>query len=309
MKFASPRKVVISHWLFHHRDSLNKTITRLCQRPIAFLSTVMLIAVAFAIPLALFTLAHAIEDITTGWDNDKQITLFLHQDINLDSANQLAADLQQQFAIEAANAMDKDQVLADFSQQTQYTLMAKTWQDQNPLPHIIKIQPAEQANLEHLAGLFATHPDVAQVQFDWLWFQRLDAIAQMMTRIQWIISALLIITVILIIVNVVRWEIADRMQEIEIIKLIGASDAFVQRPFLYFGAMLGLSGACTALLMAQASAVLLNQAVLQLADLFAGDFALASFTSTSILGLIAGGALIGLFAAAIAAHQKIHTII
>ena len=167
MKFASPRKIVISHWLYHHRDSLNKTITRLSHRPIAFLSTVMLIAVAFAIPLALFTLAHAIEDITTGWDNDKQITLFLHQDINLDSANQLAADLQQQFAIEAANAMDKDQVLADFSQQTQYTLMAKTWQDQNPLPHIIKIQPAEQANLEHLAGLFATHPDVAQVQFDW----------------------------------------------------------------------------------------------------------------------------------------------
>ncbi len=309
MKFASPRKVVISHWLYHHRDSLNKTVIRLIQRPISFFSTVLLIAVAFAIPLALFTILHTIEDVTTGWDNDKQITLFLQQDISLEHATQLAEDLQQQFAIANAGAIDKDQVLADFSQQTQYTLMANSWQDQNPLPHVIKIQPTEQANLEHLAGLFATHPDVAQVQFDWLWFQRLDAIALLIARIQWIISTLLIITVILIIVNVVRWEIADRMQEIEIIKLIGASDAFVQRPFLYFGAILGISGALLAVLMAQASSVLINRALLKLADLFSGDFALDSFTISSILVLLTSGGLIGLFAAAIAAKQKIHAIL
>lgn len=309
MKFASPRKAGISHWLHHHRDSLNKTTTRIVQRPVSFFSTVMLIAIAFAIPLALFTILHAIEDVTTYWEDDRQITLFLQQDIDLEGATQLARDLQQQFAIDDANAVDKHQVLADFSQQTQYTLMAKTWQHQNPLPHVIKVQPAEQANLEHLAGLFATHPDVDQVQFDWLWFQRLDAIAALIVRIQWIISSLLIITVVLIIVNVVRWEIADRTQEIEIIKLIGANDAFVQRPFLYFGAMLGFSGALLAIFMAQTSSLLINQALLKLSDLFGGDFALTGFSATSMLLLLAGGGLIGICAAAIAAQQKIHTII
>lgn len=309
MKFASPRKLMLSHWLHHHRDSLFKTVSRLRARPLSFFSTTMLIAMAFVIPLAIFTVLHAIENVTSGWDDDKQITLFLQQDINYETAVQLADDLQQQLAIDSARAISSDQVLKDFSQQTQYSLLAESWQTQNPLPHIIEVEPNEQANLEHLAGLFATHPDVDEVQFDWLWFQRLDAIAVLIERVQWIISALLAITVLLIIVNVVRWEIADRMHEIEIIKLIGANDAFVQRPFLYFGILLGVSGAFLATCLAQVSSILINQALLRLSDLFAGDFSVINLDPSTALILLASGGLVGLIAAAIAVHEQLRSIV
>ena len=106
---------------------------------------------------------------------------------------------------------------------------------------------------------------VQLVQFDLLWFQRLQAILDVITRIQWIVSIILLIAIALIIANVIRWEVAARHSEIEIIKMVGASDAYVRRPFLYSGFWLGLSGSIAALFIVSMSAWLIEQSTTQLA--------------------------------------------
>ena len=307
-KSINPRKTQLSHWLHHHGESLLTTLSRFWQAPISSISMLLLIAIAFAIPIAINITFHAVDSVTAQWDQDKQITLFLKQDISLQEAQKLAVTLEQQLAISKARAVDKQQVLSSFSHDTQYALLGENGIENNPLPHIIELSPTEQADLEQLAGLFATHPDVDQTQFDWLWFQRLEAISQLILRIQQVVSILLMLTVALIIINVVRWEIASRLAEIEIIKLIGASDSYVQRPFLYYGGLLGFLGALSAIGITSLSCLLINQSISPLMTLFASEFRLMSLNPAQALNLLIIGTLIGIFSAGIASRSKIRTI-
>ena len=309
VKPTNAGKAHFSHWLLHHRESIVKTLSRFWHTPISFISTLLLIAIAFAIPIAIHIMFHAVDSITSQWDKDKQITLFLNADVNMQEAEKLASTLQQQLQISDAKAINKQQLLSTFAQETQYALLGESWKDNNPLPHIIELSPSAQADLEQLAGLFATHPDVDQTQFDWLWFQRLEAISQLILTVQWVVSVLLMLTVALIIVNVVRWEIAGRMAEIEIIKLIGASDSYVQRPFLYYGGFLGLLGACLAIAMTSLSCLLINQSVSPLMVLFTSEFRLMSLDPLQSLSLLCLGTTLGLLSAGIASRAKIQAIV
>lgn len=302
------RKTRLSHWLHHHGESLASSLSRFRQAPMSSISVLLLIAIAFAVPIAIHIAFQAVNSVTAQWNQDKQITLFLHTDINLQQAQTLAASLQQQLAISKARAIDKQQVLSSFTEDTQYALLGESGSDNNPLPHIIELAPSEQADLEQLAGLFATHPDVDQTQFDWLWFQRLEAISQLILTIQWVMSVMLMLTVALIIINVVRWEIASRMAEIEIIKLVGASDSYVQRPFLYYGGLLGMIGALLAIGLTSLSCWLVNQSLSPLMTLFTSEFRLVGLDLSQAMILLLIGTVIGLASAAIASRVKIVAI-
>jgi len=307
-KFINSRKTRLSHWLHHHGQSLSSSLARFLQAPLSSVSVLLLIAIAFAIPIAIHITFNAVNSLTAQWDQDKQITLFLKSDINLQQAQELAATLQQQLAISKARAIDKQQVLSSFTLDTQYALLGENKEDSNPLPHIIELVPSDQADLEQLAGLFATHPDVDQTQFDWLWFQRLEAISQLILSIQWVMSVVLMLTVVLIIVNVVRWEISSRTAEIEIIKLVGASDSYVQRPFLYYGGLLGMLGVLFAIGLTSLSCWLINQSLSPLMTLFTSEFRLVSLNQAQAMTLLLIGTVIGIFSSAVASRAKIRAI-
>ncbi|MEM8844589.1 MAG: ABC transporter permease [Pseudomonadota bacterium] len=294
-------------WINSHKESASTSLAKAIENPVSFLFTTLLIAIAFAIPMSIYILFSSVEQLTSQWDSDRQITLFLKEDVSFKDAKMIADNISQQNEIDNIKIIDRDEVLEKFKQESNFNLFPDTVGG-NPLPHIIVIAPKLETDIQALTNTLKTLSEVQHVQFDLIWFERLRAFAKVILRIQWIVSGLLIFTVALIIINVIRWEISSRQSEIEIIKLIGASDAYARRPFMYFGGLLGLTGSGLAVIIVTASAWLINLALMDLTNLFDSDYKISSLPFLLALTIIILGGLIGIVAASLAANQRIKLI-
>ena len=180
---------------------------------------------------------------------------------------------------------------------------------QNPIPHLIIANP--ESTLSDFESLHALEIElrnlsqVQQVQFDLLWFQRLQAMLAVINRIQWIVSIVLLLAIGLIIANVIRWEVTSRYAEIEIIKLVGASDAYVRRPFLYSGFWLGIAGSVAALMIVSVCSWLIQQSTSKMSSLFGSDFQLSTLSIDLALLIMISASLLGVGAAWIAVTHKL----
>ncbi len=224
-------------WLEHHIDSFKLSFTRAITSPVSFIFTALMIAIALSIPINLYVVFSSVQQLTNQWDNNKQITLFLADNVNHKQAQQLAESIASKSEIANASVINKQTALDEFKRQMGLDSIAENL-PQNPLPHLIIANPettiSDFASLQTLENELRNIKQIQQVQFDLLWFQRLQAMLAVINRIQWIVGIVLLLAIGLIIANVVRWEVASRHAEIEIIKLVGASDAYVRRPFLIF---------------------------------------------------------------------------
>ena len=297
----------VGHWLHSHKDSAKKSTRRALNSPLSFLFTILLIAIAFSVPIGIYTLFSSIERLTDQWDGDRNITLFLTQDTTFKRAEKISKDLSVDVDIENVEVINKDAVLNQFRQETNFNLFP-AGSTENPLPHIIIISPPSGTDITTITQELGSISEVHHVQFDLLWFQRLQAFSIVILRIQWIATILLIFTVALIIINVIRWEISSRQSEIEIIKLIGASDAYVRRPFMYYGGLLGLTGAAVAVLIVTLCTLIINLALNDLTALFDSDYTISYLPGLLAVLVIVLGGMVGILAASLAANQKIKTI-
>ena len=297
----------LAHWLQSHKDSAKKSIHRALKNPLSFLFTILLIAIAYSVPMGIYTLFSSIEKLTDQWDSDRNITLFLKEDISFNQAEKIAKDISGDADIERIEAINKEDVLKQFKQETNFNLFPDG-ENENPLPHIIIVGPSQGADVTAITQELSSINEVQHVQFDLLWFQRLQAFSLVIWRIQWVTSVLLIFTIALIIVTVIRWEISSRQSEIEIIKLVGASDAYVRRPFIYYGGLLGLAGAAVAVLIVTVSALIINLALNDLTALFDSDYTISYLPGLLAIFVIFVGGMIGIMAATLAANQKIKAI-
>lgn len=295
-------------WLDHHIDSFKTSFKRNLSAPLAFVFTVLMIAIALAIPMSLYIIFSSVQQLTTHWDGDKQITIFLNDNVSASKADSLAKELVKNALISNAYVVNKAKALEDFQQQMGLDAISSNLPN-NPLPHLIIVEPdsslSDINSLETLENHLTSHQHVQLVQFDLLWFQRLQAILDVINRIQWIVSITLLLAISLIIVNVVRWEVTARHSEIEIIKLVGASDAYVRRPFLYSGLWLGLCGSMLALIIVSASAWLIQLSTTQLAALFGSDFRLASLSIDVSLFIVVCISVLGIVSSWIAVSHKL----
>ena len=304
----SLNKQLFSYWLLHHVESLRKSFTRILASPLEFIFTTLMIAIAFAIPLCMYIIFESTEQLADQWDNDKQITLFLNKEISLTQANKLANKISSYTNIRDASVIDKNTALEDFSRQSGLGAITSDLKD-NPLPHIIVVNPENTVsdlttliNLEKKLNLLTS---VEQVQFDLLWFQRLQAILSIVNQISWMISFILLVAIGLIIINVIRWEVSSRHSEIEIIKLIGASDAYVRRPFLYTGFWLGFMGAVIAAITVTIGSWLIQTSTHLLASLFDSDYQIAMLSIGVVVVLFLCAVVLGIGSAWIAVTHKL----
>jgi len=295
-------------WLEHHIDSFKLSFARATASPVSFIVTVLMIAIALSIPMSMYVVFSSAQQLTNQWNSDKQITLFLADNISYPQAQQLAESIASKEEIANASAINKEAALNEFKQQMGLDSIAENL-PQNPLPHLIIANPetslSDFESLQSLEDELRNLKQVQQVQFDLLWFQRLQAMLAVVNRIQWITSIVLLLAIGLIIANVIRWEVTSRHAEIEIIKLVGASDNYVRRPFLYSGFWLGLVGSVMALIIVSISSLLIQQSTTKLASLFGSDFQLTSL-SLGLAGLIIIiASLLGVGAAWIAVTHKL----
>lgn len=308
MNYLSHNKQLFSYWLLHHSESLRKSFSRILSSPVEFVFTTLMIAIAFAIPLCMYIIFESTQQLTNQWDGDKQITLFLKKEVTLDQTKSLANKISKFNNINDVSVINKNDALNEFSKHSGLGEVA-TGLKENPLPHIIVANPnqtiSELNSLQDLEDKLNQLSQVEQVQFDLLWFQRLQAILDIVNKISWMISIVLIVAIGLIITNVIRWEVSSRHAEIEIIKLIGGSDAYVRRPFLYSGFWLGFIGALIALITVVTGTWLIQHSTRILAALFDSDYHITTLNAADAIILFACAALLGVGSAWIAVTHKL----
>jgi cell division transport system permease protein len=298
-KSASP----VSTWLLRHVSTSIGALGRLARQPFASLMTVLVIAVTLALPAAMQLTIKTAQSISNNWENVFDFSVYLKSDVTLENATWLAdlieqrADVVQVTLISAQNALDEFKLASGFGTALDHLKV-------NPLPHTLIIRPGGTNMEQSIAWLheeLRNLPETDLIQIDTEWVQRLHAILDILRRAIIIGTILLGITIAVIIGNTIRLDIQNRREEIEVTKLIGASNAFVRRPFLYSGFWYGLSGGLLALIFVKYGLYTLEQPVRRLAGLYNRSFNILELNLSESLIIIAIGILLGLVGAWLAA--------
>lgn len=299
-----------SYLLRHAQVALN-SLGRLYRAPLASLMTTAVIGIALALPTGLYLLTGNLQNVSTHWDDGANLSLFLRQDVSLDKARALADTLRDWDDIDTLQLITPQEALAEFRALSGFgdTLDAM---DENPLPAVIAIKPvdtvADAESADALLRRLEQLPEVELAQLDLQWVKRFNAIVNVVRRAIWVVATLLGLAVLLITGNTIRLEIQNRREEIEITKLIGATGAFIRRPFLYSGLWYGLSGAGLAAVLVELAFLQLAGPVRQLAGLYESGFSLYALSIGGAFSLLLIGALLGLLGALLAVGRHLAAI-
>jgi len=284
-------------YLMHHLQMFITSLGFLSRQPFSTLMTSAVIAIALALPAGLYIALDNASQLSAGWDGTTQISLFLKDKVSIEQAEKLAKKLRQDIEIEKVSIIDRDQGLKQFMQISGFGDAIK-FLDENPLPHVITVQPlVDQQRPDqviHLVDSLQEEALVELAQLDMQWVKRLYTLLDVAQRGVWIIGSLLGLAVLLIVGNTIRLDIQNRREAIEVSKLIGASDAFIRRPFLYTGMWYGLSGGLLAWMLIAVSLGIMEDPIQKLAALYHSSYEISGFSSINITALIVISCLLGL---------------
>lgn len=281
-------------WATRHFQSLFFTLGRLYRNPLSTSMTVAVLGIALALPAGLQILVANTRALAGDWEGAARISVFLQQNTRPADAKALADKLRARPDVAALDYITADQALAEFRQFSGFGDVLDTL-DENPLPAVLVIMPTDPAAaaVTTLAAELEKLPEADRVQLDTQWLKRLQAILDIVRRAIFVLAVLFAIAVIVIISNTIRLDIQNHRAEIEVQKLVGATDAFIRRPFLYSGFWYGLLGGITAWLLSVLSLWLLSGPVRALAGLYGSQFALEGLGVNGSLLLLGTGSLLG----------------
>lgn len=299
----------LRRWAALHAQSFTGAVARLAREPIATTMTVLVIAIALALPSGLRVLVGNATALSTGWQSAADFGVYLEPEVSEARARALVGEVGARPDVAHVELVTSAEALADFRERSGFGAALDAL-EHNPLPHTIVVRPAggPEADLESLAAALGAHAEVDFVQLDTEWVERLRAILTLATSIVDVVSAVLGVGVALVIGNTIRLEINNRAAEIEIVKLVGGTDAFIRRPFLYLGFVYGLAGAGAAAVLIMVVLVLLKEPAAALADLYGSDFRPGGLSFLDACVLIGGGAALGWAGAALATARHLQAI-
>jgi len=288
----------LSVWLSRHASTCVGALGRLFRQPFASLMIILVIGVTLALPAAINVVVKNAQTVSSSWSNALDFSVYMHKGISSSEAEALARLIGQRADIESVELITADEALVEFKQQSGFGA-ALDQLGENPLPHALVVRPDSSntgASLILLQEEIGNLPEVDLVQLDTEWVQRFHAILDIVRQAIAIGSALLGIAIVVVIGNTIRLDIENRREEIEVTKLIGASNAFVRRPFLWTGFWYGLIGGVFALGLVQYGLYLLKEPVSRLAGLYQGKISVVSLGSTESLAIVGIAVFLGLFA-------------
>lgn len=295
-------------WLLRHAQMSLASLGRLTRNPTSTFMTAMVIGIALALPSGLHLLVDNIRSLTSSWDGNASVSLFLADGITDQQAIAVQRQIDLRPDVAATQLIGRNQALEEFRRLSGFGA-AIDLLDDNPLPAVVLVRPtADVVGAKAFSTMveeLQAYREIALAQVDLQWVERLGAITRTFERGVLVLAALLGVAVLLIVGNTIRLEIQHRVSEIEIVKLVGGTDAFIRRPFLYEGLWYGLLGAFVALALVLIALILLDSPVQQLAGLYDADFSLALMDSFSLLGVALGGPLLGLAGAWLAVGRHL----
>jgi cell division transport system permease protein len=286
----------VSTWFARHASSAVGALGRLARHPFSSAMIILVIGVTLALPAAINVIVKNVQAISGGWDNALDFSVFLQQDTSEDEAAALASLIEQRADVESVEFISAATALAEFREQSGFGAALDQLPD-NPLPHTLVVRPSAgntSASMVLLQEELANLPEAEYVQVDTEWVQRFHAILDIVRQAIAIGAALLGIAIVVIIGNTIRLDIENRRDEIEVTKLIGASNAFVRRPFLWTGFWYGLFGGLMALALVWYGLYLLEAPVSRLAGLYQSNIAIASMSVAEAAGIVGIGVFLGL---------------
>lgn len=295
----------------HHQQVAMDSLRRLVRRPATSLMTTLVIAIALALPVGLYVGLNNLDEVSDGWEGAARISLFLKPSVSAGQADALRSKIAARDGVVAAEYISPASALEEFRASSGFGDVLDEL-DSNPLPGLIVVTPREAnvsavtvMDLQRDLGLL---PEVDLAKLDMEWLQRLNRITELGRRLTLGLAAMLAVGVLLIIGNTIKLAIESRRDEILVVKLVGGTNAFVRRPFLYTGFWYGLGGGLVAWLLVQSGLWWLRGPIAELALSYQSGFHLLGlgFVDTIVLWLFAGA--LGLLGAWLVVGRELRAI-
>lgn len=326
-------RVTLKIYLAQHLEALFASLAQLSRSPLSVVLTAAVIGIALALPTGLHVIVDNAQRISAAWQGGARISLFLKQDVDDAAAERLAERVRALPGVGAVQVVARAQALEEFRQLSGFGAALDLLQE-NPLPALLIVRPQDPNNgtasalatqgLKRITdaarrpdGLASTRrllaqlhalPEVEVVQADMQWLQRLHAIMATAQRGVAMLATLLAVAVLLIVGNTIRLTIYSRRDEIEIVKLIGGTDGFIQRPFMYNGLWYGLLGGLIAWGVVSVALAFLQAPVSRLALLYQSDFRLSGLDAAGTLWLLGAALALGLCGSLLAVKRHLAAI-
>jgi cell division transport system permease protein len=301
----------MNQWLERHVQTLVGSLGRLWQQPFATMLTVVVIGIALALPACLHVLVQNVRVASGGWNSALDISVYMKPDATLDQAKRAAERIKQRRDVDTVTLIEADAALAEFRRNSGFGAALDALKD-NPLPHALVVRPDSEfrdaARVQTLSAELRKIDGVDIVQLDTEWVSRFNAILDVIRRGVFLAAVLFALGILVIIGNTIRLDIENRRDEIEVTKLVGGSNAFVRRPFLYNGVWYGLAGGLIAGLIVAIVVAVLSTPVQRIAGLYGSKFELQGVGVVGWVALLAGGALLGWLGSFIVATRELREI-
>lgn len=296
------------HYLHNHVNAIIKSASNLWHNRLGTFITIIMIAVALALPISLLVFLENAKSISTSWNDGTQISVYLKTDVSPVQLSGLLAHLREQPDIADVNYISPEEGLAEFQQQTGLNDALMLLKN-NPLPGVILIEPKSSINnsnaINNLLDNVKSLPEVDNAMFNLQWIKRLTAIIELSKHIILALGCLLACGILFIIGNAIQSSVQKYHEEITVLQLIGADTNYIRRPFLYAGFYYGFLGAFIALCLVSALLLWLSGPVTHLTALYNSNFQLESFHWKTALIILLVGSLLGISGAALAVNHRI----
>ena len=294
-----------------HMQALLGSLGRLARQPLATLLTILVIAIALALPAALYLVVANMRVVTEGLDDTVQLSAYLAMSTTESQAKAVSTAIASKPGVSGTELVSPDEGLAEFRKLSGIGDALKALPE-NPLPWLVKVRPAPPRDtagaVESLAAEIRKMEGVDLVEADTAWVRRLHAIEDTMQQLVLLIAAVLAAGVLAVVGNTIRLEINGRRAEIEVTKLVGGSNAFVRRPFLYSGLWQGLAGGLIAVGLIAGGLYALEPFIVRLAAAYGSAFTLQGLSIREWPVVVGGGALLGFIGAWLAAGYHLRRI-
>ncbi|MBD2794215.1 permease-like cell division protein FtsX [Xenorhabdus szentirmaii] len=295
-------------WRVQSRYAWKSTLSDMLRQPLATLLTIMVIAISLTLPSVFYIVWKNVNQAVIQWDPIPQLTVYLDKSLSDNGVNQVIDQLKSMDSVKSVNYLSREDSVNEFRAWSGFS-SALDLLEENPLPAVAIVSPklsfqGEQA-LTALRDQVAQIKGIEEVRMDDSWFARLNALTLLIGRIVAVVGILMVVALLLVIGNSVRLSIFSRRETINVMKLIGATDGFILRPFLNGGALLGFLGALFSLLLSALLVWKLSTVVTEVASVFGTSFELngLGWDESLLLVLIAG--MIGWIAAWFATIQHL----
>ncbi len=281
-------------WLKQQSLTLQLVFSRLLQKKLSSLLIMLVIAIALCLPAALYSVIHQVQTAVDSTAHKPEISLYLKMDIDEASKHAIEQQLKQHTQVAEYRFVSRATAWHNLQQDSMQKQAADALSS-NPLPDAYFVLPKDfdSATVTALQKEMQSWHGVDVAQLDSKWLQRLNTILQLAKNVSQLLMLLLGIALVAIIGNTIRLQFLTQRDEIEVSKLIGATDRFIRRPFLYTGAVYGAGGALLAYALWLAVVMMFNLSISDIADLYASNFHLALPSPLALLVLLLTGAGLG----------------